>query len=219
MLTASTADFLAHVSTTSRRSILLSVIPGAESSAQHHSAVTSIALAPVIEVDQQPAREQLVAVGAAGRALQGAAEGVGAASQQHGLDGLQFYALPALDHSTGVSATESQSATPLGGRRSLLCFSCPVCISGSYAVAIDIDTFKCYKAPFGWFADQAAGGILTRCPAGMTRLPGSLSYQACSTGNRGRRLVEGNASLAAGAWEDGNAEDSKVLPGIHVIQS
>jgi hypothetical protein len=113
MLTASTPDLLAHMSTASRRAVLLSVVPGAAPASGDHAALSTIALTPVMEM-KQPATTS-----AATRSLQGS----DGATQDDDAEPL-FYALPALTESLSPSAApDSRQLHVEAGRsrRKLLC--------------------------------------------------------------------------------------------------
>jgi hypothetical protein len=165
MLTATTPDYLAHISTTSRRAVLLSVVPGAEPPAKGVAASATVAFAPVIEVEQQ--EEGQLEGGSGGRDLQSLVEGSSSQHQQTA-GGLQFFALPALMHSTAPDTTAPQASLTepvmVGGRRSLLCFNCPKCAPGQFAVVVDGSNYACFTCPAGFYCDGSGGGYLGKCP-------------------------------------------------------
>jgi hypothetical protein len=147
--------------------VLLSVVPGAEPPAKGLAASATIALAPVIEVEQQ--EEGQLEAGSGGRDLQSLVDGSSPVQQQHNrAGGLQFFALPALMHSTATDATAPQASLTepvmVGGRRSLLCFDCPKCNPGQFAVAVDGTKYGCFTCPVGFYCDGRVGGYLAKCP-------------------------------------------------------
>jgi hypothetical protein len=167
MLTAATPDYLAHISATSRRAVLLSVVPGAEPPAKDLAASATVAFAPVIEVEQQ--EEGQLEAGSGGRDLQSLVDGSSPVQQQQQTaGGLQFFALPALMHSTATDTAAPQASLTepvmVAGRRSLLCFNCPQCSPGQFAVAVSGNEYRCFYCPVGFYCDGKVGGYLAKCP-------------------------------------------------------
>jgi hypothetical protein len=228
MLTASTPDFLAHLSGTSgtsRRAILLSVVPGADPPSEDHPALSTIALTPVIEVEQQPTLSS--STDGAARSLQGFEPGVQPQPE--------FFALPALLDSLPPSSSSSQSAIaasqptqlPSGGRRSLLCSGCPMCYPWGTMVAYtdyNAGQYICVTTPYGfWFpgALQTNVQVLYMCPNGTTTpIKGSGDPACVPVSNLpagtptaySRRLAEEEQEVPAAVIRAGSQADAQSRP-------